>query len=212
MSSVKNHYDRVSELYETLMHISGHMKATKKLLAEVEFDLPMKPRILDMGCGTGLGTQVLRQRFPQASITGLDYSEKMLRIYRKRYPENKIVFGDFNNPDSFRDFTHKRPVSLNEGMFDLVISTAAVTEYGQLDRLIPYIYRILGDEGCFFSIGVRKRKLNILSSKIWHLNTITVAEYMKKCEQAGFGKVRRIQIGAGLFPSNLLKFSVLAKK
>jgi len=35
-------------------------------------------RILDMGCGTGSTTLLLQQKFPQASITGLDLSPSML--------------------------------------------------------------------------------------------------------------------------------------
>lgn len=35
-------------------------------------------RILDLGCGTGSTTLLLQQKFPQASITGLDLSPSML--------------------------------------------------------------------------------------------------------------------------------------
>jgi len=35
-------------------------------------------RILDLGCGTGTSTLMLQQKFPQASITGLDLSPYML--------------------------------------------------------------------------------------------------------------------------------------
>lgn len=37
-------------------------------------------RILDLGCGTGTGTQMLQDRFPHASITGVDLSPYMLAI------------------------------------------------------------------------------------------------------------------------------------
>lgn len=37
-------------------------------------------RILDLGCGTGTTTQMLQDRFPQASITGMDLSPYMLTI------------------------------------------------------------------------------------------------------------------------------------
>ena len=37
-------------------------------------------RILDLGCGTGASTQMLQDRFPQASITGVDLSPYMLAI------------------------------------------------------------------------------------------------------------------------------------
>lgn len=37
-------------------------------------------RILDLGCGTGTSTQMLQDRFPHASITGMDLSPYMLTI------------------------------------------------------------------------------------------------------------------------------------
>ena len=41
--------------------------------------------ILDLGCGTGLEFEALFQRAPNALITGVDVSENMLELLRKRY-------------------------------------------------------------------------------------------------------------------------------
>lgn len=43
------------------------------------------PSILDIGAGTGLLSALLLQRYPKASITLLDNSEKMLEIAKKRF-------------------------------------------------------------------------------------------------------------------------------
>ena len=40
-------------------------------------------RILEVGCGTGKNLLTLKNRFPQASITGLDLSAEMLKVARK---------------------------------------------------------------------------------------------------------------------------------
>jgi ubiquinone/menaquinone biosynthesis C-methylase UbiE len=37
-------------------------------------------RILDLGCGTGTTTLMLKQRFPSATVTGLDLSPQMLTV------------------------------------------------------------------------------------------------------------------------------------
>jgi tRNA (cmo5U34)-methyltransferase len=42
-------------------------------------------RILDLGCGTGLEIAALLHRVPNALITGVDVSEKMLELLQKRY-------------------------------------------------------------------------------------------------------------------------------
>jgi S-adenosylmethionine-diacylgycerolhomoserine-N-methlytransferase len=41
-------------------------------------------RILEVGCGTGKNLVALAERFPQASITGVDLSETMLALARRK--------------------------------------------------------------------------------------------------------------------------------
>jgi len=41
-------------------------------------------RILEVGCGTGRNLVALARRFPQATITGVDLSETMLQVARKK--------------------------------------------------------------------------------------------------------------------------------
>ena len=41
--------------------------------------------ILDLGCGTGLELEALFERVPNALLTGIDLSENMLALLRKRY-------------------------------------------------------------------------------------------------------------------------------
>ena len=41
-------------------------------------------RTVDLGCGPGNSTELLRDRFPDAAVTGLDSSADMLEAARKR--------------------------------------------------------------------------------------------------------------------------------
>jgi trans-aconitate 2-methyltransferase len=52
------------------------------LLARVPHERPR--RIIDLGCGPGNSTRLLRERWPEAEITGLDGSEAMLAEARKQ--------------------------------------------------------------------------------------------------------------------------------
>jgi tRNA (cmo5U34)-methyltransferase len=45
--------------------------------------------VLDLGCGTGLELAALFQRAPNAHITGIDLSKKMLAQLRRRYPDHR---------------------------------------------------------------------------------------------------------------------------
>jgi SAM-dependent methyltransferase len=57
---------------------------TRDLLDELP---PMQPRyVIDMGCGPGHATALLRQRFPHSEVTGLDASAAMVDEARGRVP------------------------------------------------------------------------------------------------------------------------------
>lgn len=49
---------------------------------------------VDLGCGPGNSTEVLAQRFPGATVTGLDSSEDMVSAARKRLPQLNFEVAD----------------------------------------------------------------------------------------------------------------------
>lgn len=53
---------------------------SRDLVARIPIETPRE--IIDLGCGPGNSTVILRQRWPQAAITGLDSSPAMLDIAR----------------------------------------------------------------------------------------------------------------------------------
>lgn len=57
---------------------------TRRLLADLP---PMQPRyVVDMGCGPGHSTALLRVRFPHSEVTGIDQSGEMVDEARGRVP------------------------------------------------------------------------------------------------------------------------------
>lgn len=52
---------------------------------------------VDLGCGPGNSTEVLAERFPEATVTGLDSSEDMLRDARQRLPNIAFELADIGN-------------------------------------------------------------------------------------------------------------------
>ena len=72
-------------------------------------------RILDLGCGTGSTTLMLKRRFPEAEVVGLDLSPQML------------VMADHNARDARLDITLRHGnamvTGLPESSFDVVCAT-----------------------------------------------------------------------------------------
>ena len=56
--------------------------------------VPDPGRIIDLGCGPGNSTAILRQRWPKADITGLDSSADMIAAASRSYPHHKWLIGD----------------------------------------------------------------------------------------------------------------------
>jgi trans-aconitate 2-methyltransferase len=67
-------------------------RAARDLLAAVP--LGAAARVVDMGCGPGNSTELLRARFPGAEILGLDSSPAMLDEARGRLPDVTFALAD----------------------------------------------------------------------------------------------------------------------
>jgi trans-aconitate 2-methyltransferase len=67
-------------------------RPVRDLLAAVPEQSPA--RAVDLGCGPGNSTQVLRERFPAAAITGLDSSPEMIAAARERLPAIRFEVAD----------------------------------------------------------------------------------------------------------------------
>ena len=72
-------------------------------------------RILELGCGTGNLTRVLRDRYPTSEITVVDFSPEMLTLTQEKLgPDNLILMAS-----SFET------LHLEAEQYDLVISSIA---------------------------------------------------------------------------------------
>lgn len=81
------------------------------LVQRIQIDRPR--RFIDIGCGPGNSTEVLRGRWPEARIAGLDSSREMIAAARQRYPE-----GDWIEADA--------ATWTSDEAFDVVFSNAAL--------------------------------------------------------------------------------------
>lgn len=90
----------------------GHrLRPALDLLARIPVDTPR--RVVDLGCGTGNVTRILQQRWPGATVVGVDGSEEMLG--KAREFESHIEWQQ-------ADLNHWYP----EQRFDVIYSNAAL--------------------------------------------------------------------------------------
>jgi len=88
-----------------------------------------KPRsVIDLGCGPGNSTQVLRKKWPAAAVSGLDSSAKMIAAARQSYPEQEWILG------RIEDWTASQP-------YDVVFSNAALQWTRNHAALTKHLFR-----------------------------------------------------------------------
>jgi trans-aconitate 2-methyltransferase len=67
-------------------------RPSRDLCSRIALDAPA--RVLDLGCGPGNSTAVLRERWPKAEVIGLDSSAEMIAQARAAYPDGIWQQGD----------------------------------------------------------------------------------------------------------------------
>lgn len=83
-----------------LRFTNERLRPALDLLAHVP--LATATRVVDLGCGAGNVTTILKQQFPAADVAGIDGSEAMLAKARAAAPDCRFTLGDFATwtPDS----------------------------------------------------------------------------------------------------------------
>lgn len=72
--------------------IDARTRPARELLARVP--LAAAGRVIDLGCGPGNSTELLRERWPAAQLTGVDNSPEMLRAAKKTLPSVEWIEAD----------------------------------------------------------------------------------------------------------------------
>jgi len=91
-------------------------------------------RIVDIGCGPGNSTEVLRRRWADASILGLDSSPQMIDAARQRHPQGEWLVADA---------TSWEPAEA----LDLIFSNATFQWLANHESLCPRLLRQLRPGG-----------------------------------------------------------------
>lgn len=95
------------------------------LAARVDLAAPV--RIIDIGCGPGNSTKVLRERWPAAQVSGLDSSPEMIAKARQTCPQGEWIT---------TDAAHWNPPE----RYSLVFSNAALQWIPDQRALLPRLF------------------------------------------------------------------------
>jgi len=102
------------------------------LASRIELD--RVARILDVGCGPGNSTAVLRARWPAARVTGMDSSPEMIERARADYPQGEWTVADI------REWR-------GDSRFQVVFSNATLHWIPDHENLIPRLFELASPGG-----------------------------------------------------------------
>ncbi|EDP64402.1 trans-aconitate methyltransferase [alpha proteobacterium BAL199] len=102
------------------------------LLARIDVAAP--GRVIDLGCGTGNVTAILAQRWPAATVGGIDDSDTMLARAREEHPGLPFA-------------TANAATWTASPLVDVLYSNAALHWLGNHDQLLPHLFRQVAPGG-----------------------------------------------------------------
>lgn len=144
MSEIQRKFDAVSEKYDEqrrkFIPCFDDFYGISISMASVDTETP---DILDLGAGTGLLSAFLMEKYPEATFTLVDMSEKMLDMAKNRFRGNsnvKYITADYSK----YDFAEK---------YDMVVSALSIHHLEDEDKrdLYKKSYSILKENGIFIN-------------------------------------------------------------
>jgi len=79
---IREHFDRAADRYDR--HAAIEQEVCRRLLERCEYHRRSPEVTLDLGCGTGQGSEAIKGRFRRAQVIGVDASTAMLGKARRR--------------------------------------------------------------------------------------------------------------------------------
>lgn len=128
----------------------------------IPFESSAPIRVLDLGAGTGLFSQHVLQKHPNATFVLWDLAEKMLEVAEQRFAEQtgqfEFVIEDYRSLQAAEDF-------------DLVISSLSIHHLTDEEKrkLCHQVYAALKEGGAFVNIDQIKGETTRLQDLYWKL-------------------------------------------
>jgi len=182
----KKFFNLWADLYDYSFPIKPWLYYIQKNVIK-HLQLNNKLKILDVGCGTGDSLNYIA-KLSKSQLYGLDISEKMLKIARKKLGEKAILkLGDVEKIP-FKDKT-----------FDYVLNTEAFHHFPNPNKTLKEINRVLKKNGEFMLADVNfySNFIHWLFKKIepGHVNIYSKDEFKELFKSNGFKIIRQKRLG-----------------
>ncbi len=142
---VKEHFARQADEYEKLMvRIVPHYLEQNQIIFNLLPEEAKEYRVLDLGCGNGILSDLVFRKLPNSHVVGFDLTENMLAAFEKKVSGHtgkfELVQGDF------------RKDSIGEG-YDIILAglTLHHLTWEEREKFYYRLYSALSHKGLFIA-------------------------------------------------------------
>jgi malonyl-CoA O-methyltransferase len=136
--TISRKFSRAAETYDSFSHVQ---KESAARLTETLSPLFVPATILELGCGTGNYTDLLRKKYPSSELWAIDFSQAMVDHARRKLGEDGNLH--FLCTDG-EEFLASRKTS-----YDLITSNATLQWFEDLDDCFRHVAATLSAQGLF---------------------------------------------------------------
>lgn len=149
--TIQTMFNMISEKYDFMNNIiSFGMQYFIKKNCIKQLVINLNSNVLDLCCGTGDLAKLLKRYNPNSSVTGMDFSVKMIEIAKNRIEGVRFLQGDATN------------LPYADNTFDAVTMGFGLRNIQNAEKTIEEVYRVLKPNGKFLHLDFGEK--NVLSS------------------------------------------------
>lgn len=126
---------QVRREYSTQMSDERHVAQTARLYELIPLD---RKRILDVGCGRGVGTAALADMFQWAAVVGVDVGADFIERARSEFAHDRLSF----------EVASFESLACPDHSFDCVVADNSLEHAFDVDATLGQLHRVLDDGGC----------------------------------------------------------------
>lgn len=136
-NSISKDYDKLNDIISLGLH--------KKIKNDaIKISLSPNAKILDLCTGTGDLAGLLKNKYPESEVIGVDFSQNMLKIAKEKYHNVNFIEADCTQ------------LPFQDESFDLCVISFGLRNIENLQKALEEINRILKPGGIFINIDLGK--------------------------------------------------------